>query len=87
MAANDEIEKKKIKIELDIKQAKEQLDSLGKGIKQSEDRLKNLSKLLGGQLSDISGRIPSERLVSQLVSGIKCLKIKSSKLAFRLNGI
>lgn len=54
MAANDEIEKKKIKIELDIKQAKEQLDSLGKGIKQSEDRLKNLSKLLGGQLSDMN---------------------------------
>lgn len=54
MATNDEIEKKKIKIELDIKQAKEQLDSLGKGIKQSEDRLKNLSKLLGGQLSDMN---------------------------------
>lgn len=54
MAADDEIEKKKIKIELDIKQAKEQLDSLGKGIKQSEDRLKNLSKLLGGQLSDMN---------------------------------
>lgn len=54
MAANDEIEKKKIKIELDIKQAKEQLDSLGKGIKQSEDRLKNLSKLLGGQLSGMN---------------------------------
>lgn len=46
MAANDEIEKKTIKLEVDAKQARETVDALGKQVQRLGDQFKNAMKLI-----------------------------------------
>lgn len=46
MAANDEIEKKTLKLEVDAKQARETVDALGKQVQRLGDQFKNAMKLI-----------------------------------------